>query len=375
MGDVFYIVFQEDLDRDLGLIINNLPRYWKPSTHRGTTVKNKLSCILIAGSFAVMSLSIEAAGFRQLTVSYPEHKDLTVGLWYPSDQPLTDKADTEFGLPVALNSPIATTNRGLILISHGYGGWYAGHADTAAALADAGFIVAAPSHSGNTWSDMSSSIDQWALDRPQQMSRVLDHVLQHTELKAHVDPEKVGVYGFSAGGYTALGLIGGTPDLDYADQYCTDNPQEFVCTEGMIDEMRKANMHKLPNEAWGADSRIKAASVSAPGLGFSYTRASLATVKADVQLWSGELDESVPTKTNAALLATRLPQTPETHWVEKANHFAFMTVACRDAFKQDDPEEYQIVCGDADGFDRFDFHTDMHEQMVRFFENSLGINR
>ena len=337
-------------------------------------MKFKLSNILLTSSLAVISLSIEAAGFRQLNISDPGHPDLNVGLWYPSDQSPSGEPNSEFGLAVALDAPMGSTNGGLILISHGHGGWYAGHADTAAALADAGFVVAAPTHNGNTWSDMSSPIEQWALDRPRHVSLVIDHMLEDTNLNRIVDPEMIGVYGFSAGGYTALGLIGGTPDLDHAMQYCSEEPQEFVCTEGMIERMRDAGMHTLPLSAWGYDSRITAASISAPGLGFTYTRSTLENVTADVQLWSGELDESVPTQSNAASLAVQLPQKPETHWIDKANHFAFMTVACRETFKQDDPEEYQLVCGDAQGFDRHVFHTDMHKEMIRFFKASFNID-
>lgn len=341
-------------------------------------MKDKLNRIVIVCALAAATPSIEAAGFRELQIDDPGHRDLTVGLWYPSDAPVPEQPNTEFELPAALNAPIANSNSransngGLILISHGFGGWYAGHADTAAALADAGFIVAAPSHTGNTWSDMSSTVDQWVLDRPRHISRVIDHLLADDELNRTFNPESIGVYGFSAGGYTALGLIGGVPDFDHAAQHCQDQPEEFVCKEGMIDLLRSENMQDLADDAWGADRRIKAAAISAPGLGFTYTRASLASVTADVQLWSGEFDKSVPTKTNAARIAGNLPTPPETHWVEKAGHFAFMIVACRDAFKRDDPVEYEEICGDMDGFDRRAFHENMHKDMVRFFNDSFN---
>lgn len=337
-------------------------------------MKTKLYSILIASSLGITSLGIEAAGFRQIQVSDPGYKDLNVGLWYPSDQPAADKPNTEFELAVALDAPVSSPNGGLVVISHGYGGWYGGHADTAVALADAGFVVAAPSHTGNTWSDMSSSIDQWALDRPRHTSRIIDHILEQADFRESIKLDKIGVYGFSAGGYTALSLIGGVPDLDHAEQHCMAHPDEFVCTEGMITVMQDANMHELPSSAWGADPRIKAAAIAAPGLGFTYTKASLANVTADVQLWSGELDHSVPTQTNAASLALRLSRKAETYWIDKANHFAFMLVACRDAFKQEDPMEYEMVCTDAAGFDRSVFHVDMHREMVRFFKQSFAID-
>ncbi|MBX2825630.1 MAG: hypothetical protein KTR33_12925 [Gammaproteobacteria bacterium] len=336
---------------------------------------SKLNKLLIASLLVSTSLSGQAAGFRAVEVIDPGFKPLKVGLWYPSDQAPPTAPNTEFGLPMATDAPVGQSNGGLILISHGYSGWYGGHADTAAALADAGFIVAAPSHTGNTWSDMSSSIDQWSLDRPRHISRVIDFVLADATVGSLVDAGKIGMYGFSAGGFTALGLIGGVPDFNYAAQYCIDQPNEFVCSEGMLEAMLGAGMAELPESAWGADSRVKAAAIAAPGFGFAYTRDSLAAVEADVQLWSGELDESVPTESNAAVLAERLPASPETHWIENASHFAFMLVACRDAFKEADPEEYQLVCGDVEGFDRRAFHADMHREMVRFFSSSLGLKR
>lgn len=329
---------------------------------------------LVGVILGLSSLSIEAAGFRKVQVVDPGHPDITVGIWYPSAQQPPEQPNTEFNLPVALDSRITETNGGLILISHGYGGWYAGHADTAAALADQGFVVLAPSHTGNTWSNMSSPIEQWALDRPRHISRIIDHALMDDRLKNHIDAEKIGVYGFSAGGYTALGLIGGIPDFDQAERHCSQQPEEFACVEGMVEQMLDANMHQLPDDAWGADSRIKAASISAPGFGFVYTNPSLASVTADVQLWSGQLDTSVPTQFNAASIAGNLPKPPETHWIEKANHFAFMTVSCREAFKKEDPEEYKMVCADADGFDRYEFHDQMHLEMARFFRASLNID-
>jgi len=108
-------------------------------------------------------------------------------------------------------------------------------------------------------------------------------------------------------------------------------------------------------------------------MGFAYTQATLRNVTAAVQLWSGEHDIYVPTVTNAGWLADNLPRRPETHWVEKANHFAFLVVTCRESFKRDDPVEYEIICGDLEGFDRWAFHDDMHQEMQRFFASALEI--
>ena len=336
-------------------------------------MKKALAPVIVAGFIAATSSAAQATGFTKVQIPDTGSKQLDVGIWYPSNQQPPIEPNTEFGLALALDAPLSKSNGGFIVLSHGYSGWYAGHADTAAALADAGFIVAAPSHAGNTWSDMSSTPEKWILDRPRHISRVIDYVLADEIFSPQISEEKIGVYGFSAGGYTAVGLIGGIPDLNQAATHCENHPQEYVCAEGLIDAMLAAEMNTLPSSAWGADPRVTVASISAPGFAFAYTEASLKAVGADVQLWSGQLDKQVPTETNAGLLAQRLPIAPETHWVDDANHFAFLVVPCRDEFKESDPTEYDIVCGDKEGFDRHTFHGEMHVEMVRFFKSGFGI--
>jgi len=324
-------------------------------------------------ALAYLPFSVNAVGFQQIKVADPGHPHLNVGIWYPTDQPVPTEPNTQFGRALAQNAPITNPNTGLILLSHGFGGWFASHADTAEALANAGFIVAAPSHTGNTWSDMSSTVEQWLLDRPRHISRIIDAMQANTRYKKHINFEKIGVYGFSAGGYTAMTLLGGLLDIDHALQHCQNHPDEFVCAEGAIDSMRESGMQSLPDAAWGGDKRISAAVISAPGFAFAYTQKSLANVTAGIQLWSGQLDKSVPTKTNAALLAKHLPTTPETHWIENANHFAFLVTPCREAFKREDPEQYRAICTDAEGFNRIAFHKSMHKKMVRFFSEQFDL--
>lgn len=336
-------------------------------------MKPRLFSTAIVLSTAIFCSDSMAVGFQLLTVTDEGQPDLTVGLWYPSNAPNAKEPNTPFDMALAVDAPIQNANGALILISHGFGGWYAGHADTAIALAEAGYIVAAPTHTGNTWSDMSSPVEKWLLDRPRHISKVIDHLLLDGAVSTHVDKEKIGLFGFSAGGYTAVGLIGGVPDIEHARKHCLEYPAEFVCAEGLIDGMLNSGMDTLPDNAWGADQRIKAASIAAPAGAFAYPASSLVNVNADVQLWSAQFDHSVPSETNAALLADRLPASPETHWIENANHFAFLITPCREAFKREDPEEYKLVCEDMPEFDRYAFHRDMNAKVVSFYNHKLGL--
>jgi predicted dienelactone hydrolase len=65
-------------------------------------------------------------------------------------------AGVDYGLVGVKDCPITGAKLPLVVSSHGTAGWFGGHHDTAAALADAGFVVAAINHSGN---DRSKSDD------------------------------------------------------------------------------------------------------------------------------------------------------------------------------------------------------------------------
>jgi len=318
-----------------------------------------------------LPLASDATGFSRLVVETAGEKPLQIGVWYPSDSPVPESPNSPFGQALAIDAPVKGDDLPLILISHGYGGWLGSHANTALAQAEAGFVVAAPSHSGNTFGDMSSPSQQWVLDRPRHISQTIDHIHQRWQQRQVLRDGKVGVFGFSAGGLTALNLIGGRPDLDLAMKHCDNTPEEFVCKEGLIGRLHRHNLHKLPAKAWGADSRIGAAAIAAPGLGIAYDRAALIAVKVPVQLWSGLDDKRVPHRSNAQPIADALGERSENHWIEDASHFSFLTTPCRPALKQAEPETWKLLCVDKPGFDRHAFHQRLNRELARFFRQHL----
>ena len=131
----------------------------------------------------------------------------------------------------------------LVIFSHGYKGWFGGHHDTAAALADAGFVVAAIDHSGDNGNDTSRSDELSSfLSRPADLVRLLDFVLKDWKDKAVVDPSKIGLFGFSKGGYTGLVLVGAAPDLARFARGCTDASK-------FCEQLRSADIPVPPQDA------------------------------------------------------------------------------------------------------------------------------
>jgi predicted dienelactone hydrolase len=99
----------------------------------------------------------------------------------------------------------------LVVLSHGGGGGYASHYDTALALAQAGFVAAAVSHAGDTYDDQSQVLRLWR--RPAQLRRLVSYMLDEWPQHDRLDGARVGAFGFSNGGFTVLVAAGGSRTL------------------------------------------------------------------------------------------------------------------------------------------------------------------
>ena len=152
-------------------------------------------------------------------------------------------------------------------------------------------------------------------------------MLQKWSGHAHINPERIGAFGFSAGGITVLTAVGAQPDLTLIAKHCGESP-EFICDvlragkSPLLDPVRA----KMGN-GYSPDPRIKAAVVAAPGLGFTMAPGALTKVRVPIQLWSGEQDTLVPYATNTRLVREALGSRVEFHSVKGAGHFS-CRVAC-----------------------------------------------
>src|SRR6266550_1134798 len=89
--------------------------------------------------------------------------------------------------------------------------------EIALALASQGYVVAAPTHI--------SGVGVW-VGRPEQVSRVIDTVLEDEKLGSHIARERIGVVGHSNGGYTALAVAGAQPSTSADAAHCRDHPDD-----------------------------------------------------------------------------------------------------------------------------------------------------
>ena len=330
-------------------------------------MKTLTSRLLSAATTLVFTLCgtcVHAAGFQHGFAADPDRKPLEIGIWYPSQataQPVTMGPTT---MSVAVNGTPQGKALPLVVMSHGTGSSFLGHFDTAIALADAGFVVVAVTHTGDNYADQSRSVD--VMDRPRQISRVIDHMLSTWDGHATIDPARIGMFGFSAGGFTTLVSIGGIPDFSKVGPMCRQYPGDFAC-QLIAKSSSNPALPLTSATASAADPRIKAAVVAAPALGFTFSPDGLKNVKVPVQLWRADNDAIVPHPRYAEAVRLALPATPDYHVVPNAGHFDFL-VPCSSALASIAP----AICTSAVGFDRSAFHASFDAAVLSFLNKTLG---
>ena len=292
-------------------------------------------------------------------------RPFAIAIWYPTSA--TPWPTTPLGvtlMSVARGGPVQGERLPLVVVSHGNGGGPGSHVDLALALANAGYVVAAPMHAGDNVEDSSGlGLPTFWSNRNQEVRASIDYMLNNWGAHSHLDPGRIGAFGFSAGGFTVLTAAGARPNLGLVASHCASTP-EFVC-----DVLRAANSPllkpsaELADRLFVADPRIRSVVVAAPGLGFTFANGGLRGVSVPAQVWTGNSDRITPDARNGAIVRGELGSGAEAHAVPGAGHASFL-VPCR-LLKPPG------LCDDEPTFDRAAFHQRMNAEVIEFFNRML----
>ncbi|MBS7792525.1 prolyl oligopeptidase family serine peptidase [Roseococcus sp. SDR] len=297
-------------------------------------------------------------GFALIQLPDPGGALIETAIWYPGATgtavPTRVGAFTQQLVPGA---PLRGRGLPLIVISHGNGGYLASHADTALALAEAGFIVAAPTHPGDNYRDQSGAADLGG--RTRQFAAVVAYMAGPWNPGA-VAPERIGAFGFSAGGFTVLAAAGGMPDFGRVAPHCAAHPDFFDCR--LIGAAAQAAAPQVTRSA----VPLRALVVAAPALGFAFLPGSLDAVAMPVQLWQAAEDEILRAPFYVEPVRAALPRPPEFHRVQGAGHFDFLAPCNAELARV-----AAFICASAPGFDRAAFHARFNAEVVRFLTEAL----
>ena len=313
---------------------------------------------LVAAAVSLVPMLAEAAGFRFVQVPADTGGPaLSVALWTPCAQPAGEIAVGRMVVPGVKDCPIERNKLPLVVISHGRAGSFLGHHDTAAALADAGFVVAALNHPGDTLLDPGRSAESSVfVSRPTDIRRLIDFLLAGSPAASAIDRDRIGFFGFSRGGYTGLLVAGATFDWAVAVENC-QGVSRPVC-----DQIRRK---EFPAPAPMHDQRIKAAVIADPPT-LVFSKGSYADVKIPLQLWASERGGDGVFPQYVAELHKELTAPHDYRVVPNSGHFAFLA-PCPPEMAAAAPE----ICVDPAGFDRVAFHRELNAAVLAFFAKHL----
>lgn len=328
------------------------------------TGSEKLMKYIIAGGVLLLcALKAHAAGFQSLDIPGPGSKPISLAIWYPSLAPTQARNMGIFSQEVASNGAVEGTGLPVVLISHGNGGYKYSHADTALDMANSGFVVVALTHPGDNYADQSAATD--ILGRQEHIVKALDYMLQEWPHRDRIAPSRVGMFGFSSGGFTALVSVGGQPDLGKVATHCAAHPSHYAC---MLVSRHGEKSTRAPAAAAAQmrERRIRAAVIAAPALGFTFDAAALGKVGIPIQLWRAEDDTVLPHPWYAENVRVSLPREPEYHVVPRAGHFDFLA-PCTEKLAALAPQ----ICISQEGFDRSGFHRRFNADVIGYFKKFL----
>lgn len=266
--------------------------------------------------------------------------------------------------PIALWHPATPGRYPLLLISHGSGGSERGHIGWAEHLARSGYVVVAPRHWGDSYDKPDGrGSDVQLIGRPLQAKAALDTVLAHPQLKGLVDPQRIGMLGFSAGGYTTLVMAGARPDFRRWKQHCQQHARdddEFCPTFiwRFLPRITRSDW-QLPDE-----KRVKAAVVMAPA-SILFDREGLSGVKIPLRLYGAQDDAVTRNAWHVSRIAAALP-TPTPVNMVPGGHFVFLA-PCSPGLRAEAPQ----LCVDPPGVDRAAIGRKIGEELVEFFGKNL----
>lgn len=340
----------------------------------------KLRFLFLLALLATSVTSAFAAqvGVRSLQYLAPERGEmLDVVLWYPTTDTGQEISFGEnglfYGAPAQFDARLPATPQPLVVISHGGGGNAAQYGWIANALVARGHVVAAPNHPGSTTGNSSAkeAVKLWL--RPADISAVLDGLAADRSLSSAVDLQRVGVLGFSAGGYTALALAGAQVDVKALRSFCDEG------SKGMSDcafiKRGGVDLHRMDLDLAGRsnrDARVDAVVSVDPGVASTLTASSLAEISVPVSLINLGAPGEIPFAVDARAASLSISDV-QYSTVADAIHFSFLP-ECKAAGPAILLEEGEIdpLCDDAGGRSRAEIHRQLAEQISAYFVDRLN---
>lgn len=321
------------------------------------------------------------AGFKAITLPDPVNGGTMPGyVFYPSAQATGITAVGPYDVHATRNAPPIPGAKALVVISHGNGGSALGHSELAVYLARHGFMVATLEHPKDNFHDTSGVGHSPVLvGRPIQVKATISTLLADPQWNKLIDANRIGVAGFSAGGYTSLLLVGAVPHFARFIDYCHRYPKDdAICHDADKVEAEAHREGKTLEQwiagiqdslaRWGdtADPRVKAAFAMAP-LSLIFEQDGIAKIDRPVFLYYGDADHVLRPSENEVRIRPWMKTLAGVKVVHNADHWVFIDPCSAELAK-----ENPVICSDPPGVDRNKVHAQLYADAVVFFQKTLN---
>jgi len=185
-------------------------------------------------------------GWRQLPTTYTpagatEARSTDVAVWYPTEDLTGEPAtyllgiDQDAFVDASLAPPLYDGRYPVMVYSHGSQGWAGTSNDLSRWFASHGWVVVAPQHYGNTFTDNSrAGTAAHYLERPGDVSAALDllEALPGSDpLAGLASTDRVLLTGHSRGAYSVWSVAGATYDATAVASACDTPDFDAPCTD------------------------------------------------------------------------------------------------------------------------------------------------
>jgi predicted dienelactone hydrolase len=315
-------------------------------------------------------------GFSTIGLSAPgSGQDGEISVWYPSSRYPRPHYNTQIGhwnIRAEINAPPANGVFPVILVSHDMARHGLAHHDLCSALAQAGFVVIAPTHFADN-SKGANAIFSAALyyHRPRQLVAALESLSKIKNLRKIINLNEVGLLGSGTGAVTVLQLVGADINPEAYAPYCAETPSDTV----FCNKWAYSRLSRLPADMQAIKTRqgknaftpglpnIKAVGMLAPGGFFLLNTNYISELKLPLAVVLAEQDELY--KTEFYPLALR--QAVRTHVLKGVDHYS-VAASCPEEFLATLPE----FCGAAPQEIQIKAALERDRFFISFFRAALG---
>lgn len=306
-------------------------------------------------------------------VTYSKDRDtnLDVTIWYPAlagGSPTT-LGETMFfeGTPAMRDAPIANGKFPIILLSHGAG--LAGNADAlswvAVPLARQGFVVAAPTHPGNTGATRSAELAMKLWLRPADLTETLNTLEKSAFFEDRLDPAQVSALGFSMGGGTVLMMAGARIVPHRLAEYCNtdaNNPSlcEWIRQSGL--DLHKMDFQNVDRN--NTDRRIRFVMAIDPAPMDVFSPDSFTHITVPVDLVNLGKPGKIPSTLDASAFTKNIAHVHYSIIVDGSHYSMFAECKAGAAAIAEREEIGDPICSDGGGRTRAEIHTQLINMII-----------